>query len=189
MVTPEGDFPVAPALVDNVETMANLPGILAEGADWFREIGTAESPGSIVCTVSGRTRRAGVVEVEMGTTLAEVIEIARWRRASRSPARRGGLGSRERARSRGEVRHPAHLRSHARHRLRARRLRLHRLRRRDRSRRGRARRSPASSRSSRAGSAPRASRMVSRSAPRSTAFAPPKPTATTSTRSRSASEP
>src|SRR4029079_524779 len=75
MVTPEGDFPVAPALVDNVETMANLPGILAEGADWFRELGTADSPGSIVCTVSGSTARAGVVEVAMGTTLAELIEV------------------------------------------------------------------------------------------------------------------
>jgi NADH-quinone oxidoreductase subunit F len=74
LVTPDSDFPVAPALVDNVETMANLPGILAEGADWFRELGTPSSPGSIVCTVSGRTRRAGVAEVAMGTTLAQVID-------------------------------------------------------------------------------------------------------------------
>ena len=74
MVTRDSDFPVAPALVDNVETMANLPGILAEGADWFRELGTAESPGTIVCTVTGRTARAGVAEVPMGTTLAQLIE-------------------------------------------------------------------------------------------------------------------
>jgi NADH:ubiquinone oxidoreductase subunit F (NADH-binding) len=74
LATPEGDFPVAPALVDNVETLANVPGILAEGADWFRELGTPESPGTVVCTVSGRTRHAGVAEVEMGATLAEVIE-------------------------------------------------------------------------------------------------------------------
>jgi NADH-quinone oxidoreductase subunit F len=75
MATRDRDVPVAPALVDNVETMANLPGILAEGADWFRELGTDDSPGSIVCTVSGRTRRAGVAEVAMGTTLAELIEV------------------------------------------------------------------------------------------------------------------
>ena len=74
MATPDEDMPVAPALVDNVETMANLPGILAEGADWFRELGTPESPGTIVCTITGRTQRAGVAEVEMGTTLAEVID-------------------------------------------------------------------------------------------------------------------
>jgi NADH-quinone oxidoreductase subunit F len=74
MATTDHDVPVAPALVDNVETMANLPGILAEGADWFRELGTAESPGSIVCTVTGRTQRAGVAEVAMGTTLAQVID-------------------------------------------------------------------------------------------------------------------
>jgi NADH-quinone oxidoreductase subunit F len=74
MATTDHDVPVAPALVDNVETMANLPGILAEGADWFRELGTTESPGSIVCTVTGRTQRAGVAEVAMGTTLAQVID-------------------------------------------------------------------------------------------------------------------
>jgi NADH-quinone oxidoreductase subunit F len=74
LVTPESDFPVAPALVDNVETLANVPGILARGADWFREIGTAESPGSVVCTISGRTLRAGVAEVAMGTSFAQVIE-------------------------------------------------------------------------------------------------------------------
>ncbi len=72
--TAEGDFQVPPALVDNVETIANLPGILAEGADWFRELGTPESPGTIVCTVTGSTRRAGVAEVELGVSLAEVID-------------------------------------------------------------------------------------------------------------------
>lgn len=62
-----------PTLVDNVETVANLPHLLARGADWFRSLGTAESPGSIVCTVSGDTRRAGVAEFAMGTPLLEVI--------------------------------------------------------------------------------------------------------------------
>lgn len=74
MATKDHTLPVAPALIDNVETMANLPGILAEGADWFRELGTPESPGTIVCTVTGRTQRAGVAEVAMGTPLGQVID-------------------------------------------------------------------------------------------------------------------
>jgi NADH-quinone oxidoreductase subunit F len=71
---PGGDSAAPPTLVDNVETMANVPGILAEGPDWFRSVGTKESPGTAVCTVSGRTRRAGVAEFAMGTPLREVIQ-------------------------------------------------------------------------------------------------------------------
>ena len=63
-----------PTLANNVETLANVPGILASGADWFRSAGTDESPGSIVCTISGRTQRHGVAEVPMGTPLRDVIE-------------------------------------------------------------------------------------------------------------------
>jgi NADH-quinone oxidoreductase subunit F len=63
-----------PTLANNVETLANLPGILASGADWFRSVGTDASPGSIVCTITGRTPRHGVAEVPMGTPLREVIE-------------------------------------------------------------------------------------------------------------------
>ena len=74
MATPGGQTPAAPTLVNNAETIANVPQILAEGAAWFRQVGTAESPGTIVCTVSGGGRRAGVAEFEMGTPLREVIE-------------------------------------------------------------------------------------------------------------------
>jgi NADH-quinone oxidoreductase subunit F len=74
LAAPDGEATGAPALVDNVETMANVPGIIANGADWFRSVGTDQSPGTIVCTVSGRTRRAGVAEFELGTPLREVIE-------------------------------------------------------------------------------------------------------------------
>ena len=63
-----------PTLVNNVETLANVPGLLAEGPDWFRAVGTEGSPGTIVCTVTGQTRRHGVGEVAMGTPLAEVLE-------------------------------------------------------------------------------------------------------------------
>src|SRR6478736_3092081 len=69
------DHEVAPpALVDNVETLANVPHILARGGSWFRTEGTDESPGTIVCTVSGSVQRAGVAEFLMGTPLREVIE-------------------------------------------------------------------------------------------------------------------
>jgi len=74
MASPGGPTSAAPTLVNNTETIANVPGILAEGATWFREVGTAESPGTILCTVSGGGRRAGVAEFEMGTPLSEVIE-------------------------------------------------------------------------------------------------------------------
>ncbi len=63
-----------PVLVNNVETMANVAGIIINGAAWFRELGTIESPGTIVCTVTGRTSTHGVGEFAMGTPLAEVIE-------------------------------------------------------------------------------------------------------------------
>lgn len=63
----------APALVNNVETTANVVGILRHGADWYRSVGTAGSPGTLVCTVTGHTQRHGVGEVAMGTTLREAI--------------------------------------------------------------------------------------------------------------------
>jgi NADH:ubiquinone oxidoreductase subunit F (NADH-binding) len=63
-----------PALVDNVETMANVPRIIGRGASWFRTEGTDASPGTIVCTVTGQVRTEGVAEFEMGTPLREVID-------------------------------------------------------------------------------------------------------------------
>jgi NADH:ubiquinone oxidoreductase subunit F (NADH-binding) len=75
MAAPDAAAAAPPTLVNNVETMANVARVLAEGADWFRAVGTADSPGTIVCTVSGRTRRHGVAEVPMGTPLREVIDL------------------------------------------------------------------------------------------------------------------
>jgi NADH:ubiquinone oxidoreductase subunit F (NADH-binding) len=63
-----------PTLVNNVETMANVAPLLAEGADWFRFFGTEESPGTIVCTVSGATMRHGVAEFALGTPLEEIVD-------------------------------------------------------------------------------------------------------------------
>ncbi len=68
------DAPSAPALVNNTETIANVARIIARGPTWFRNLGTEQSPGTMVCTVTGRTRRHGVGEVQMGTPLREVIE-------------------------------------------------------------------------------------------------------------------
>src|SRR4051794_1782617 len=65
-----------PVLVDNVETMANIPGIVAKGAAWFRSIGTAESPGTIVCTITGDVEHPGVAELPMGTPLRVAIDTA-----------------------------------------------------------------------------------------------------------------
>ncbi len=70
-----GDSTGAPStLVNNTETLANVAAIVAEGPDWFRSVGTDESPGTVVCTVTGYTQRHGVGEFAMGTPLAEVIE-------------------------------------------------------------------------------------------------------------------
>lgn len=62
-----------PTLVDNVETLANVPHILVRGAPWFRSMGTAESPGTIVSTVVGDVIAPDVGEVELGTSLRDVI--------------------------------------------------------------------------------------------------------------------
>lgn len=65
---------VPPTLVNNVETLANVPGICARGASWFRSVGTDESPGTAAFTVTGDTRRAGVGELPLGTPLRQVID-------------------------------------------------------------------------------------------------------------------
>jgi NADH:ubiquinone oxidoreductase subunit F (NADH-binding) len=74
MAAPDGESVAPPTLASNVETLANVPAILTEGADWFRTVGTDESPGTIVCTITGRTKRHGVAEFAMGTPLREVVE-------------------------------------------------------------------------------------------------------------------
>ena len=63
-----------PTVVNNVETLSNLPHILGRGAEWFRSLGTAGSPGTFVCTVVGDVVAPDVGEVEVGTTLRQVID-------------------------------------------------------------------------------------------------------------------
>lgn len=62
-----------PTAVNNVETLSNVPHILLHGADWFRAIGSPDSPGTMVFTVSGDVRRPGIYELPMGTPLRELI--------------------------------------------------------------------------------------------------------------------
>ncbi|MDD5369702.1 MAG: NADH-quinone oxidoreductase subunit NuoF [Anaerolineaceae bacterium] len=64
-----------PTLVNNVETLANVPAILRNGAAWYRAIGTKSSPGTKVYTILGNTNVTGLIEVPMGITLREVITI------------------------------------------------------------------------------------------------------------------
>jgi NADH-quinone oxidoreductase subunit F len=62
-----------PTLVNNVETLANVTNVLAGGAEWFRSLGTPQSTGTVVCTVVGDVERAGVLEVDLGTPLPDVL--------------------------------------------------------------------------------------------------------------------
>ena len=64
-----------PTLVNNVETLANVPPILRNGPQWYRSFGTPSSPGTKVYTILGRTNVTGLIEVPMGITLREVIAI------------------------------------------------------------------------------------------------------------------
>jgi NADH-quinone oxidoreductase subunit F len=72
----DADAPVGsnPTLVTNVETLANVPLILTRGAEWYRTLGTLETPGPLICTVVGDVMHAGFGEIEPGTTLGEVID-------------------------------------------------------------------------------------------------------------------
>jgi NADH-quinone oxidoreductase subunit F len=63
-----------PTLVTNVETLANVPHIMADGPDWLRASGTETSPGMMVFTVCGDVRREGVFELPLGTPLRFLVE-------------------------------------------------------------------------------------------------------------------
>jgi NADH-quinone oxidoreductase subunit F len=62
-----------PTVVNNVETLANVPPVIVNGADWYLGIGTAQSPGPKVVCLSGHVNRPGNYEVPLGTTYREVI--------------------------------------------------------------------------------------------------------------------
>ena len=62
-----------PTVLNNVETFANVPRIIREGAEWFQSFGTAGSPGTKAFALTGNIENTGLIEVPMGTTLREII--------------------------------------------------------------------------------------------------------------------
>jgi NADH:ubiquinone oxidoreductase subunit F (NADH-binding)/(2Fe-2S) ferredoxin/NAD-dependent dihydropyrimidine dehydrogenase PreA subunit len=91
MPSPRPPFPAVrglwgkPTVINNVETLANIPVILLKGGDWFSRIGTATSKGTKVFALTGKVNHSGLIEVPMGTTLREIIfEIGGGVRAGRT---------------------------------------------------------------------------------------------------------
>jgi NADH-quinone oxidoreductase subunit F len=64
----------APTVINNVETLSNVPHIIERGAEWYASIGTEKSTGPGVFSISGKVKRPGNYEVPMGTTARELIE-------------------------------------------------------------------------------------------------------------------
>ncbi|MCL6629938.1 MAG: 4Fe-4S binding protein, partial [Armatimonadetes bacterium] len=79
MPRPKPPFPAQaglwgkPTVVNNVETFANVPKIILNGADWFRRFGVDKSPGTKVFALTGAVNNTGLIEVPMGTTLGDVV--------------------------------------------------------------------------------------------------------------------
>ncbi|MEG1446780.1 MAG: NADH-quinone oxidoreductase subunit NuoF [Ruthenibacterium sp.] len=63
-----------PTILNNVETYANVPRIILNGADWFSKIGTEKSKGTKVFALGGKIKNTGLVEIPMGTTLRTIVE-------------------------------------------------------------------------------------------------------------------
>ena len=63
-----------PTVVNNIETLSTVPHILRNGADWFKAIGTADSPGTMIFTLTGDVNRPGMYELPLGTSLKTLIE-------------------------------------------------------------------------------------------------------------------
>ena len=66
----------APTVVNNVETIANIPWIINNGVEWFRQFGTEKSPGFKVFAVSGHVARPGIYEAPLGITMRELLDYA-----------------------------------------------------------------------------------------------------------------
>jgi len=63
-----------PTLINNVETLANIPMIIGRGAEWYRTLGTLDSPGTKLISLSGDVEQRGLYEVPFGTTFNQIIE-------------------------------------------------------------------------------------------------------------------
>jgi NADH-quinone oxidoreductase subunit F len=66
----------SPTVVNNAETLASVPSIILNGADWFRSMGTEKSPGFKLFAVSGHVNRPGIFEAALGTTMSELLDYA-----------------------------------------------------------------------------------------------------------------
>ena len=62
-----------PTIINNVETLANIPAIINKGADWFASIGSEKSKGTKVIALTGKIRNTGLIEIPMGTPLKDII--------------------------------------------------------------------------------------------------------------------
>ncbi|MBP7865951.1 MAG: NAD(P)H-dependent oxidoreductase subunit E [Acidobacteria bacterium] len=71
----QAGFRDLPSTVNNVETLMSVPLILEKGAEWFKELGTLSAPGTKLYCLSGRLNRTGLVELPMGATLREIIDV------------------------------------------------------------------------------------------------------------------
>jgi NADH-quinone oxidoreductase subunit F len=66
----------SPTVINNVETICNIPYIVDRGVDWFRQFGTEKSPGFKVFAVSGHVSRPGIYEAPLGITMRELLDYA-----------------------------------------------------------------------------------------------------------------
>ena len=62
-----------PTIINNVETFANIPVIFQKGVEWFKSIGTEDSPGTKVFALGGKINNTGLIEIPMGVTLRDII--------------------------------------------------------------------------------------------------------------------
>jgi NADH:ubiquinone oxidoreductase subunit F (NADH-binding)/(2Fe-2S) ferredoxin/NAD-dependent dihydropyrimidine dehydrogenase PreA subunit len=69
----EKGFSGKPTIINNVETFANVPLILKNGASWYQEVGTEKSKGTKIFALAGKVANTGLVEVPMGTTIRELV--------------------------------------------------------------------------------------------------------------------
>ena len=107
MPRPKPPFPAQsglwgkPTIINNVETLAHVVRIIREGAENFRKLGTAASPGTKTFALTGHVANTGLIEVPFGTTLREVVCLtsaaalpavtASWPRTDLRPSRSAGL--------------------------------------------------------------------------------------------------
>lgn len=79
MPRPKPPFPAVsglwskPTIINNVETLANVPKIMAKGVKWFKDMGTEDSPGTKTFALTGEVENTGLIEVPMGLTVKDIV--------------------------------------------------------------------------------------------------------------------